>query len=195
MWLFCKKHFSTCQPWLVATGSVPVNKNARLSVLGKLFHLSCIYEGESINTINLHSHRRMYPLCTHELGTALLHVWTRSTGNFLIKLAVLSLTVSCQNGCVDAILKFPLFIDSTSYNLPSLVTSFPYSKPFQKYLKSSDANFIVSMSFIGLAQKYQVRLQTPNVIWARQVTSEINQTSDEHNIHMHSHCSLCIVTY
>jgi hypothetical protein len=32
----------------------------------------------------------MYPLCTHELSTALLHVWTGSTHNLLIKLAILS---------------------------------------------------------------------------------------------------------
>jgi hypothetical protein len=57
----------------------------------------------------------MYPLCTRELSTALLHVWTCSTRNFLIKLAILSLTVSFQNGSVDGILKFILFIDSPSY--------------------------------------------------------------------------------
>jgi hypothetical protein len=73
------------------------------------------YEGQSINKVNYIFHRRMYPLCTHELSTALLHVWTCSTRDFLIKLAILSLTGSCQNGCVDTILKFTLFTDSPSY--------------------------------------------------------------------------------
>jgi hypothetical protein len=52
----------------------------------------------------------MYPLCTHDLSTVLLHAWTCSTRSFLIKLLILSLTVSCQNGCVEAVLKFALFI-------------------------------------------------------------------------------------
>jgi hypothetical protein len=56
----------------------------------------------------------IYPLFIHEPSTALLHVWICSTLNFLIKLVKLSLTVSCRNGCVDAILKFTLFIDSLS---------------------------------------------------------------------------------
>jgi hypothetical protein len=38
-------------------------------------------------------HRHMYPLCTHELSTALLHASTCSTRNFLIKLALLLLIV------------------------------------------------------------------------------------------------------
>jgi hypothetical protein len=50
-----------------------------------------------------------------ELSTTLLHVWTCSTSNFLITLTILPLTVSCQNGRVDAILEFTLFIDSLSY--------------------------------------------------------------------------------
>jgi hypothetical protein len=57
----------------------------------------------------------MYPLCTHELSTALLLVWTCSTSNFLIMLAILSLTVNFQNGCIDAILKFTLSSNSPSY--------------------------------------------------------------------------------
>jgi hypothetical protein len=73
-----------------------------------------MYEGESINRVNLYFHRHVYPLCTHELITALLHICTCSARNFLIKLAILSLTVNCQNGCVDAILKLTLFIDFPS---------------------------------------------------------------------------------
>jgi hypothetical protein len=57
----------------------------------------------------------MYPLCTYELSTELLYVCKCNTGNFFIKLAKLSLTVSCQNGCVDVILKFILFIESPPY--------------------------------------------------------------------------------
>jgi hypothetical protein len=60
-------------------------------------------------------HRHMYSLRTHEHSTALLHAETCSTHNFLIKLAILSLTVICQNGCFDAILKFTLFVDSPLY--------------------------------------------------------------------------------
>jgi hypothetical protein len=30
-----------------------------------------MYEGESINKVNLHFYRYMYPLCTQELSTAL----------------------------------------------------------------------------------------------------------------------------
>jgi hypothetical protein len=32
------------------------------------------YEGESINKVNLHFYRHMYPLYTHELSTELLHI-------------------------------------------------------------------------------------------------------------------------
>jgi hypothetical protein len=58
--------------------------------------------------------QHLYPLPTHELGTTLLHVLTYSTGNFLPRLAILSLTVSCQNGCVDTVLKFTSFVDLPS---------------------------------------------------------------------------------
>jgi hypothetical protein len=37
-------------------------------------------------------HRHVYPLCTHELSSVLLHVWTSSSRNFLLKLAILSLS-------------------------------------------------------------------------------------------------------
>jgi hypothetical protein len=46
--------------------------------------------------------------------TVLLQLWACSTRNFLIKLVISSLTVSCQNSCVDAVLKFTLIIDSPS---------------------------------------------------------------------------------
>jgi hypothetical protein len=85
-----------------------------------------LYEGESINKVRSHLSQTytVYPLCTHELSIALLHVWTCSkTPNFLIKLAVLPLTVSCQNGCVDAVPKFTLFIDSPSYKQYVLMSS------------------------------------------------------------------------
>jgi hypothetical protein len=37
------------------------------------------------------------------------------TCNFIIKLAILSLTVSYQYACVDGMIKFTLFMDSPSY--------------------------------------------------------------------------------
>jgi hypothetical protein len=40
------------------------------------------------------------------LSTTLQHVWTCSTRDFLIKLAILSLTASCKQDCVDASLRW-----------------------------------------------------------------------------------------
>jgi hypothetical protein len=57
-------------------------------------------------------------ICIHyELINSVLHYCMSGTRNFLIKLAVLSLTVSCKNGCFDDILEFSLFIDSPSYKV------------------------------------------------------------------------------
>jgi hypothetical protein len=54
------------------------------------------------------------PVATHyTVWATWLTVWICSTRNFVITLAILSPKVSCQNGCVDVILKFTLFIDST----------------------------------------------------------------------------------
>jgi hypothetical protein len=83
-----------------------------LLVFREYKHLYC--EGESVNKANLHFFTDIYPLCTLELSTAFLHVWTCNIRNFLINLAILSLTVCFKNDCVDAILKFTLFIDSPS---------------------------------------------------------------------------------
>jgi hypothetical protein len=80
-----------------------------------------IYEFQKIRWTYIF-HRHMYPLCT-----AILQVWTYSTRNVLIKLAILSLTATCQNSCVDAVLKFTIFIDSPSYlmiNLHVYLTNF-----------------------------------------------------------------------
>jgi hypothetical protein len=49
------------------------------------------------------------------------------TCNFLIKLAMLTLAISCKNGCVVVVLKFILFIDLLSYKLDIIVQQYMFN--------------------------------------------------------------------
>jgi hypothetical protein len=105
--VYCRKTSIPCGDQLGIYGQYVRRERECWRLTEDLYSLDT-RESQSVRRIYIF-HRHVYPLCTHELSSVLLHVWTYSTRNFLLKLAILSLTVSCQNGCIDAILEFTIY--------------------------------------------------------------------------------------